>query len=168
MSTEWDGIEGVEGWRAKLESLLREAEALPANANVQTRLKMNRRLTDFQLRSTPNSDDILELDAIAEAARAAVIKAGIDERLEGLAEGSAALARFTKQLRQRAASLEADARSLRFERADKAVQSLTDTIRTVRDLIDTLDAAAEDDLVKKSERLITTLQNFRSEIERPA
>lgn len=168
MSTEWDGIEGVEGWRAKLESLLREAEALPANADVQTRLKMNRRLTEFQLRSTPNTDEILELDAIAEAARAAVIKAGIDERLEGLAEGSAALARFTKQLRDRAASLQADARSLRFERADAAVRSITDSIKSIRDLIAAMDIASDEDLVKKSERLITTLQNFRGEIERSA
>jgi len=168
MSTEWDGIEGVEGWRAKLESLLREAEALPANADVQTRLKMNRRLTDYQLRSTPNTDDILELDAIAESARAAVIKAGIDERLEGLAAGSAELARFSKQLRQRTSGLQADARSLRFERADKAVQALSESIRSIRDLIASLETSTEEELVKKSERLITTLQNFRSEIERPS
>lgn len=168
MSTEWDGIEGVEGWRAKLESLLREAEALPANADVQARLKMNRRLTEFQLRSVPNTDEILELDAIAESARAAEIKAGVEERLEGLAAGSAELARFTKQLRERSAGLLADARSLRFERADQAVQSLTETIKSVRELIATLETATEAELVKKSERLITTLQNFRSEIERPA
>ncbi len=166
MSTEWDGIEGVEGWRAKLESLLSEAEALPANADVQTRLKMNRRLTDYQLRSSPNSEEILELDAIAEAARAAVIKAGIEERLEGLAAGSAELARLTKQLRERAAGLQSDAKSLRFERVDKTVQALSESIRCIRDLISSFESATEEELVRKSERLITTLQNFRSEIER--
>ncbi len=63
--SEWDNIEGVEGWRKKLDELLREAETAEKSQNIEDRLALSRRLTEFILESAPNTTEIKELDAIA-------------------------------------------------------------------------------------------------------
>ena len=63
--TEFDNISGFDGWGTKLMALLEEAENLGANASVQDRLALSRRFRQFIVESQPNTDDIMELDAIA-------------------------------------------------------------------------------------------------------
>ena len=69
--SEFDGIEGIEGWRTKLLEILDAAEEVAEQEDWPPRREVSRRLKDFILKSSPNTADILELDRIAKETRSA-------------------------------------------------------------------------------------------------
>ncbi len=163
--TEFDNISGFDGWGTKLMALLEEAENLGANASVQDRLALSRRFRQFIVESHPNTDDIMELDAIAKEAASAVLKQGIEERLGAIAGRTAELTQLTKGVERRALQLEAAASSIRLESATRAVNSLTDSVGKLKELLSDLQAQGAEDLRESVERAVTAIQSIRNRIE---
>ncbi|HEB61131.1 MAG TPA: hypothetical protein ENJ06_04830 [Phycisphaeraceae bacterium] len=163
--SEWDNINSLEGWQNKLQSLLTESEAAARSDDIDERLQMNRRLTEFILHSHPNTPEILRLDRIAEQARSGLMRATIEERLAELAARTGELARLNKQLRMEAEANEAIASSIRLEKATRVVKSITETIKDLHSFADALDSEDDEDLKKSMERLVASLQRIRNEVE---
>ncbi|NVM23997.1 MAG: hypothetical protein HWN68_19735, partial [Desulfobacterales bacterium] len=63
--SEFNGITGFDGWSAKLKSLLEEAKLVAQQDELDKRLTMCDRLTDFVLESRPDTPEIKELDRMA-------------------------------------------------------------------------------------------------------
>lgn len=163
--SEWDNIEGLDGWSAKLEELLEEAEQAAQRPDLESRLVLNHRFTEFIVKSTPNTPEIVALDAIAEQTRAGLMRSTIEERLEAISARTAELARLTKKFRAQAEVAQASAASIRLERARRVVDSLTESIRALKDFRGMLEAGTEDDLTKSIERVVSSIQKLRSEVE---
>ena len=94
--SEFDAIEGVDGWRRKLEALLREAEQ--AARDEERRFEIAARLREFVRNSGPQVPDIARLDDIASATVRALMNQTIDARLAELADRSVELARLAKAI----------------------------------------------------------------------
>lgn len=163
--SEWDNIHGFDGWRAKLADLLKEAEAAAHNTDLASRLALANRLTEFILHSSPNTAEIIQLDAIAESARAGLMRMTIDERLAAISARTGELARLTKEFQARTAAAEASAASIRLERAHRVVGSLTDSVRALTEFRGMLETGKDDDLAKSIERIIASIQRLRSDVE---
>jgi len=163
--SEWDNIQGLDGWKMKLAELLREAETVAQKAEIEPRLALNARLTEFIINSSPNTPEITALDDIAEKARAGLMRSAIEERLEAISAGTGELARLTKEFLARAASAEASAASIRLERARHVVDSLTESVRAVKEFRDALGSGKDEELAKSLDRIVTSMQNLRGEIE---
>ena len=163
---EWDNIQGLDGWKMKLAELLREAETVAQKAEIEPRLTLNARLTEFIINSSPNTPEIMALDAIAEKARAGLMRSAIEERLEVISTGTGELARLTKEFQARAASADASAASIRLERARRVVDSLTESVRAVKEFRGVLESGKDDDLAKSLDRIVSSIQKLRSDIDR--
>ncbi len=163
--TEFDNISGFDGWSTSLMALLEEAENLSAKASVQDRLALSRRFRQFIVESHPNTDDIMELDAIAKEAASAVLKQGIEERLGTIAGRTAELTQLTKGVERRARQLETAAASIRLESATRAVNSLTDSVGKLKELLSDLQDQGAEDLRESVERAVTAILSIRNRIE---
>lgn len=164
--SEWDGIRGVDGWRQKLHALADEARALALTDDLEKRFALCDRLNAFIARSRPNNKSIQALDEIAADLATSLMQATVEERLQALAERGAELALLTKELEGRAAAAAASAQSIRLERARKAVDSLTETVNSLKELRRLLGSGDDAELAKGVEQAINTLQRVRNAIER--
>lgn len=163
--SEFDTITGFDAWKAKLTELLTECEAAAAQSDIGPRLAISERLTQFVLKSRPNTPEILALDDVANAARSALLRNTIEERLHALSERRGELASLTKKLAIVTEAANAAAASVRLERANKVVTSLTDAVRTLKDLRQTLEQGTDDALVAAIEKLIASMQSVRKTVE---
>ena len=137
--SEFDGIEGIEGWRTKLLEILDAAEEVAEQEDWPPRREVSRRLKDFILKSSPNTADILELDRIAKETRSALLRTTIAERLESIANRQADLVRLTKSVSAITEENLQSAASIRLERARRVVNSMTTTISQLREFGTTLE-----------------------------
>lgn len=164
---EWDGIEGFEAWRSKLQSLLQEANRLARGNDDEARFKMARRLTEFVENSRPQNDDMNRLDQIAGDTAVSLMQITIEQRLASLTERAVELARLTKEIDARAGAALASAEAIRLTRARSAVDALTRSVNALVDLRAALDNVSETDLADSVEGLIALIQEVRSAIENP-
>ncbi|HSO07699.1 MAG TPA: hypothetical protein VLW45_10680 [Pelomicrobium sp.] len=166
--SEWDGIRGVDAWRRKLQTLTEEAKALALDDDLEKRFALVDRLNAFILHSRPNNQSIQALDAIAADTATSLMQATVAERLQALAERGAELALLTKELEGHAAAAAASAQSIRLERARKAVDSMTETVSSLKELKRLLGSSDDAELARGVEQAINTLQRIRNAIERTA
>ena len=164
--SEWDDIEGVEGWTKKLNELLGEAEAMAKNQNMEDRLALSRRLTDFILQSGPHTPEIKELDEIAGETAKGLMLGSIDDRLKSIRAASVEYAKLTKQFETQAGAASAAAGSIRLDRIRRVTTSLTDSINAVKELRTGLTEGEDDELATRLDRAMKSLQDFRNSIER--
>lgn len=164
--SEWDGIRGVDGWRQKLQALAGEAKTLALSDDLEKRFALCDRLNAFIAHSRPNSKAIQALDEIAADLATSLMQATVEERLQALAERGAELALLTKELEGRAAAAAASAQSIRLERARKAVDSVTETVNSLKELRRLLGSGDDAELARGVEQAINTLQRVRNAIER--
>ncbi len=163
--SEFDGLEGVEEWRAKLMELLDAAEDAAEQEDWPPRREASKRLKQFILRSSPNTAEILALDRIATEARTDLLLATIDERLASIANRQAELVRLSKSMAEvTEASLESAA-SIRLERARRVVDSLTGTIERLREFKSTLEAGTAEDVPANIDALIESIRDLRGRID---
>ncbi|MBI5503653.1 MAG: hypothetical protein HY899_02555 [Deltaproteobacteria bacterium] len=163
--SEFDAIGDFDGWKAKLAELLAACEAAAAQNDIGPRLAVSDRLTQFVLKSRPNTPEILALDDIANASRTALLFNTIDERLRSLSERSGELASLTKKLAVVTEAANAAASSVRLERANEVVATLTDAVRTLKDLRQSLDGGTDEELIASIEKLIASMQSVRETVE---
>ncbi len=166
--SEWDNIQDFDGWKSKLADLVTEAEAAARNTDVEARFALSSRLTEFIIHSSPNTPEIMALDAIAERTRAGLMQLTIEERLAAISARTGELARLTKEFQAHAAAGEASAASIRLERAHRVVDSLTESVRTLKEFRSVLETGIDDDLAKSLDRIISSIQKLRSDVEAQA
>ena len=140
MATEFDKINDLAGWRAKLDELLDNARRVAINDDLDPRLSVADRLTEFIIKSpaasrdNPASLEYDEMDRTAKAAHDNLLLATAQQRVAALMVHSAEIALIRKNVENRAqANLQAAA-ALRLEKARKVADSTTAYIATIMDL----------------------------------
>jgi hypothetical protein len=166
--SEFDSIEGSEAWRAKLAELLTAAEEASKQQDIQVRLSVNRRLTDFIANSRPNTPEILALDKIAADAGEDLMRLTIEERIASIRSRSTELTRIGKQFEGMAQAAQAAAQGIRLQKAHDAVDNLTASVRALQRLRDVLKAGTDDELAKSVDQVVGSIQKIRSAIEKQA
>jgi len=166
--SEFDNIKGSEAWRAKLDELLAAAEAAAKQDDIQVRLSVNSRLTEFITNSRPNTPEILALDKIAADAGQDLMRRTIDERIASIRGRSAELAQIGKQFDVMAESAQAAAAGIRLQKAHDAVDNLTASVRSLQQLREVLKDGTDDELAKSVEQVVAAIQRARSTIEKKA
>jgi hypothetical protein len=166
--SEWENIQGMDGWRMKLSELLKEAEGAAQHGDLAARLALSSRLTEFIVHSSPNTPEILALDGIADQARAGLLRLTIEERLAEISARTADLARLTKEFQTQAAVAEASAAAIRLERTRRVVGVLTESVQVLNELRSVLETNTDAELTTRIGRLIVSIQTLRTQIERPA
>jgi hypothetical protein len=161
--SEFDAIEGVDGWRRKLEALLREAEQ--AARDEERRFEIAARLREFVRNSGPQGPDIARLDDIASATVRALMNQTIDARLAELADRSVELARLAKAIDAVAVDAAATGDSIRLVRTRAVIDSLTRSVEAVTALRAIIDGQTDRDLVAQVEAGLAALQGLRSTVE---
>lgn len=163
--SEWDNIEGVNGWAKKLQDLLKEAEQAAQNPDFLVRHKISSRLTEFILKSGPNVPEIVALDTVANKARASLLRTTIEERLVSLSARTGELARLMKEFQASAAAGEQEADSIRLAKTKTAIDSMTSTIQVLKEL-ENMFADGEHLLVTDQlKKAIQTIQKLRNDVE---
>jgi hypothetical protein len=163
--SELDNIHGVDGWTDKLQELLKEAEKAAQSTDLQVRLKVSSRLTDFILNSGPNVDEIMALDRVAEKARAGLLRTTIEERIISISARTGELARLTKEFKARAEAADASAASFRLEKSKKAIDSLTSTIQSLKELEASFEDGNNVKVVDQVTKAVETIQKLRNDVE---
>jgi hypothetical protein len=161
--SEFDTIDSVDGWRRKLEELLREAEQ--AARDEERRFAVAARLREFVRNSGPQVDAIVRLDDVAAGTVRALMSRTIDERLAELASRSVELARLSKTIEATAADAGAAAGSILLVRTRAVVDSLTRSVEAVTALRAIIDSGGEADLVAQVEAGLAALQELRGAVE---
>jgi hypothetical protein len=162
--SEWDKIKGFDGWSAKLRELLAESTKISASNDLEERLDLSQRFTDFIVNSD-GEDGVAQLDEIARKAGADLLLAGINERLTSMAARSGELAVLVKSLGAQTEKNEAAASSIRLDKLHKTASALTDAVRSVNELRAVLKAGEDDQLIAKLDKLVDSLQSVRSAVE---
>ena len=160
--SEFDGIEGHDGWQAKLNQLLTEARK-EAKKDDTAREVMADRLVEFVTRSVPNDDAILALDEIAKNAAVDLLRRTVEERVQAITERNAQFAGLRKQFETLAAK--GEARAFRLERVREVADRLTDTVTQLRGFLDNLSHPNDDKLVEAVTEGIKTVKDLRELVE---
>ena len=174
MASEFDGITGSVDWRAKLEELLGEARRAAVEDDVQARVKVSTRLSEFVIRNPPSSAttsdgaDYAAMDRIASEAAEAVLLAVVEDRVRRIVGRTTELAVLRKRVDAQTATNASTASTLRLDKAKRVVEATTDVVSVMLDLKNELvDSEDVDDTViaKKIDALVSRIQKLRSEIE---
>ena len=165
--SEFDGIEGLDGWRKKLESLLAEARQVAREDNLEDRLSISERLTDFILKSRPNTREIQKLDSIAEETASGLLLDSIDKRLANITARTGEYKRLTKDFETQAEENKAAADSIRLRIIIETVDSATETINAAKKLKESLkNNAKEKEVAKLIDETVTAIEKLRSKVGR--
>lgn len=179
MPAEFDKIKNLAGWRAKLDELLQAARAVAQNDNLDTRLEIADRLTEFIVRNPPTVPDnpataeYEHMDRVAKDAHDALLLATIQERVAGIMSQTAELAALRKKIEGRTAINREAAASIRFEKARRVVAIATDAVAAMMDLKKEIERAADSgvqdaDIVALGKQLdasIGRIQTLRNDVE---
>ncbi|MHC4105204.1 MAG: hypothetical protein ACYSR9_09705 [Planctomycetota bacterium] len=163
--SEFNGITGFNGWSAKLKSLLEEARVIAQQNDLDERLTMSDRLTDFILESRPDTPEIKELDRIANETATALLKQSIEERLMAIIARTAEYKRLTKEFQTQAKHNEADAESIRLKSIIQTVDSATVMIDSAKKLKVSLKKNAGDkNVAALIDETVAAIESLRSRI----
>lgn len=179
MATEFDKIKNLVGWRSKLDELLEAAREVAKDEDLDARLAVADRLTQFIIQNPPavaddpGTAEYDDMDRIARQAHDALLLNSIQERVAGIMSHTAELAMLRKRVEGRTAANHAAAASIRLEKARRLVDSTTATVAAMLDLKKDIERAAESGeegadfaaLAKQLQTLVERLQTLRSDVE---
>jgi hypothetical protein len=163
--SEFDGIEGFDAWRAKLRSLLVEAEAAAQDQDPQVRFRISQRLTEFMEHSFPNDELVRKLDAVAREVAESLLDQTIHERLQSIVSANAELAALAKSFAMETEGALDVAARLRLERANKALETLNAGIAALKDLASALKPGDDDSLRKSVDQTVKVAKQLRQLLE---
>jgi len=162
---EFQGIEGIDGWRTKLNSLLDEAKQIASGDDLEPRLKMSERLTDFILESRPNTAEIQKLDKIAEETATALLLDSIEKRLEAITARTGEFIRLTKEFDSQAEQNKEIAESIRLKNIIATVNSATETVNAAMKLKESLkDNVKEGKIAELIDETVAVVEKLRSNL----
>lgn len=161
--SEFEGIEGFEGWCAKLQELLTEAEQTAGDEDFDSK-PLRKRLHEFRM-SSPNTPEIVKLDAIASATRKNLTLKTIAARLRNIDDRTSELAALTKRFMAVTEDARADARAIRLEKAHVVADALTATVKAINEFKIGLETGQDDQLLASVEAAIESIQAIRNDFE---
>ncbi len=160
---EFKGIEGIDGWRTKLKSLLDESKQIALEDDLEKRLKMSDRLTAFILESRPNTAEIQDLDKIADDTASALLLDSIEKRLEAITARTGELIRLTKEFGSQAEHNKEMAASIRLKNIIATIHSATETINTAKKFKESLkDTVKEGKIAVLVDETVSAVEKLRS------
>jgi hypothetical protein len=145
MATEFDNLRGLAAWRAKLDELLAAAGATAQKDDLEARLTIADRLTQFTinsppaLASDPASAEYDEMDRIARKCRDALEDDAIEQRVAAITNRTAELAALRKKFESQTTANQQSAASIRLERVRRVLESTTAAVTAMGDLKKELD-----------------------------
>src|ERR1051325_9090405 len=148
MATEFDKIKTLAGWRTKLDELLEAARAAAQVEDLDKRLEVADRLTEFivnnppVLPQDPSTAEYEDMDRVAKDSHDGLLLATIQERVAAIMSQTAELALLRKQYENRTASIREAAASIRLEKARRVVDTTTGAVSAMMDLKKEIDRAA--------------------------
>jgi hypothetical protein len=162
---EFNGIEGIEGWKTKLKSMLAEAKQISSEDGLEPRLKMSERLTEFILESRPNTAEIQKLDRIAEESASALLLDSIEKRLNAITARTGEFIRLTKEFDTQAEQNKEIAESIRLKNIIATVDSATETINAAKKLKESLkDNVKEGKIAELIDETVSAVEKLRSNL----
>lgn len=164
---EFKPLKTFEQWREKLSELLDEADAIGAQdpSPQAAVLKLNKRLTDFQVWSPPDVPGLEELDDIAENARRAMLDDAVGDRVRELANTRSVLLTLGKDLERRAEQDRQTAAFMRMDKLSAALPKVNEAIHAALELRQVVDDATDEDLLATVDNAIEGLQKLRDIVE---
>jgi hypothetical protein len=155
-------------WSDKLDALLREADQVAQSNDLDLRLTVIRKLSDFVVESSPNTPEVLALDAIAQAARRDLTCATLEQRVNGIS----ARTREFATLRAAFAALAGDARNsadtIDLTQTQKVVADLNASVASLQALNAALRSDQHPQLAAKIASALAGLQDLRSDLQKLA
>lgn len=164
MSEEFEGIEGFEGWSAKLGELLLEAEQGALSEDFDS-FAMRERLHALIMASPNEIPEVRRLDDIARQARKDLVQQDLEQRLMSITERTNELTQVTKHIEAITADAAASARKIRLEKANKVAATLTGAVQALRDLESSLGEESDAEILASLGRVVSSIQRFRSTVE---
>ena len=143
--TSWKNLKGVNAWLPELKTLLAEARAAAEQSTFKPRLEVAEFLAGFIQESFPQSEEMDELDAMAERAATDIMLTTVDERLAAIAARTAEYVRLEKHLHAAAERGESAAASIRLKGIQNLIETTTRTILSAKALAASLDDANVDE-----------------------
>lgn len=170
MSRDWDAVQGFEGWAAVLDELLQQAARAAETGSTDERRAAQDALDDFIDRS-PNAV-ARRLDDFARDAMRDLFLETVEQRAAAVAQRTAALRGYVKDVQAAADGARQDAATIRLLRVRGAVDSMTKTVQSLQDLRETLKSAAAaaqagdaPAVIAKIEALVAQVQEVRTAVE---
>ena len=164
--SQWSGLKTFEDWKKKLNELLDEGRKASAANDDEARLKLCSQLRIFVTKSRPNTPEILELDGIASEAQQALSMQVASDAVGRIEARTTELILLAKHLEQVAEKVEADAASLRLEKARAAVDAITDAARALNDFDAVLLTGTDEELSGRLKEIVAALKKLRDTIEK--
>jgi len=178
-TNEFARIKDLAGWRAKLDELLADARDAAQQADLDARLDMADRLTEFIIRNPPTvpedpaSAEYEEMDRIARECHDALLVQAIQERVAAIMGRTAELAALRKKFDSQTSANQQAAASIRLEKARKVVESTTAAVAAMMDLKKELERTIEaggagtdiTTLARQVGTLVEKLQAVRNDVE---
>ncbi len=140
MPNEFDNIKNLAGWRNKLDELLIEARKAAQTDDLESRLQMADRLTEFiinnppAIQGDPASAEYEEMDRIARECHDALILDSVQQRVSSIMSRTAELAVLRKKFDSTTASNQKAALVISLEKTRRVVESTTAAIAAMADL----------------------------------
>lgn len=142
MNFDWESISGFDGWAETLDTMLKDADAAVRAQDLHGKLSVQRTLRTFIKKS---DDRVAEgLDKIAMTAINNIAIATLDEALAALALRSSELEEHTRVVKAVAVEAQNNARSIRLSRFQNALDSVTNTISSLKSLQTHLESGSGD------------------------
>jgi|GEM_PF-1306721 len=164
MTRNWDSIEGFEGWSGVLDELVARARAAAQSGSLPARLAVQAELDEFIDRS-PNSI-ARKLDETARQTMRDLFLETVEQRVAAIADRSADLRTYVKDVRSAAGGAARDAAAIRLERQTGAVDAINATIASIKTLRDALGRSAPDRQIAQAiGRTLAALQELRQSVE---
>jgi hypothetical protein len=165
MPNEFNKIKDFAGWKTKLNELLTAAEKASSRNDDEERIAVAKRLNQFVLESSPNTDDILTLDELATNAARELSTSVASGAVDRIVARTAALHSIAKQLEAVSTKAEQDAASIRLTRAHRVVDAFTEAVRAIENLDGVLESGSDEQLRKRLTKLAETLRDLRTEVD---
>ncbi len=163
--SEWENIEGLEGWSRKLGELLEDAAKASQSENFDSRLKENQRLIQFTIESWPNTPEMKRLDEIAYEAAVGLMKQTIEERIAAITSRTGIYQQLAKDIRVQTEANHASADSIRLKAIVKLLDSATETVEAAKAAQEALQSGPDDpELAKKIKLTVTAIENLKKSI----
>jgi hypothetical protein len=174
MATEFDKINDLPGWRAKLDELIAAAREAMQDDDLDKRMAIANRLTDFIVYNPPALPEDLstaeyeEMDRVAKGIHDALLLATIRERVAAIMSTTAELAAYRKKIEGRPTAAATASAKVR-----RVVNASTAAIAAMADLKKEIERAASGRapdpkmtaLGTQLAALIDAVQTFRNEVE---
>jgi hypothetical protein len=162
----------IKKWRSKLAELIERARASAATADFDARLELADELQRFimdnppSIPEQPETAEFEEMDKIARGVHDGLLSSAIDERLAIIAGQTAEFAGLTKKIKAQTDANEKKAKSLRFEKTQRLLASVTETVVAINDLAKVVEeqTGSEEEtaaLAKQLEKTLAALQDLR-------